>query len=107
MARNQVQQGDVLTFAPVPAGGVISGQGLLINASFGVAQTDADAGGEVEGAVEGVHALPKAAGAIAFGQKVYWTGSAVTSVASGNTLIGYAARAAAAGDATVDVKLTP
>ena len=59
MARNQVQKGDVLTFSPVPAGGVTSGEGLLIGAAFGVCQTDADAAGEVEAAVEGVHALPK------------------------------------------------
>ena len=107
MARNQVQTGDMLTFAPVPAGGVVSGEGLLIGAAFGVCQYDADEGGEVEAAVEGVHALPKGAGAIAMGAKVYWTGTALTTVASGNTLVGYAARAAAAGDPTVDVKLTP
>ena len=72
------------------------------------AQTDADAGGEVEGAIEGVHALPKAAGAIAFGQKVYWTGTSITTVASGNTLDRLRrTRRGGASDPTVDVKLTP
>lgn len=110
MARNMVQLGRTLTFAPVPAGGVRSGDPLLIGVAFGVAQHDAPEGGEVEADVEGIHALPKAAGVIlAFGSRVYFSAGAgsVTGTASGNTLIGYAARAAQAGDARVDVRLVP
>src|SRR4051812_12960701 len=109
MAKNMVQLGRTLTFTPVPAGGVLSGDPLIIGVAFGVAQYDAPAGGQVEADVEGVYSLPKAAGvALAFGARVYWTAAGnATGTATGNTLIGFAARPALAGDARVDVRLTP
>src|SRR4051794_31666751 len=110
MAKNQVQFGRTLTFAPAPAGGVKSGGPLLIGAAFGVAQYDAPEGGAVEADVEGVHSLPKAAGvALGFGARVYFAAGAgtVTGTATGNTLIGYCARAAVADDARIDVRLVP
>jgi predicted RecA/RadA family phage recombinase len=106
MSRNQVQRGDVLTFEPVPEGGVVSGQGLVINDLFGVCQTDAAAGGVVEAAVEGCFNLAST-GAIPMGAAVYWvtTSGLVTATASGNKRIGVAAEAASGG--MVVVKLTP
>src|SRR5688572_28924501 len=102
--KNHVQPGDVITF-PAPVGGVVSGQGVLVGSAFGVAAYDAAAGQPVECAVVGVYRLAKAAGAIAFGAKVYWTGTAASTTASGNTLIGWCAEAAAADADTVAVRL--
>src|SRR3954447_17216208 len=108
MSRVQVQKGDTLTFSPLPAPGIKSGDPILIGAAFGVCQTDAPEGGEVEADVEGVFSLPKTAGqAVAMGAKLYFVTATglVSTTASGNTGVGYAARAAAAGDATVDARL--
>ncbi len=57
----------------------------------------------------GVVSLPKATDAIGQGAKVYWdnTNKNVTTMSSGNTLMGRAWTAQAFGDATVLVKLTP
>src|SRR4051794_7873336 len=104
MAKNMVQQGRTLTFSPVPAGGVKSGDPIVLGVAVGIAQYDAPEGGAVEADVEGVWNLPKTAGqAVTFGQRLYLTAAGVvTTTASGNTLIGFAARAAQAGDARVD-----
>jgi predicted RecA/RadA family phage recombinase len=109
MAKNMVQQGKTLTFSPLAAN-VNSGDPILLNAAFGIAQTDGVTGGAVEADVEGVWSLPKTAGqAIAMGARVYFVAGtgAISTTASGNTLVGYAARAALAGDARVDVRLVP
>lgn len=104
--KNFVQDGNVLTFI-APAGGVVSGDGVVNGALFGIAAYTALAGQEVEANLVGVFALPKAAGALTLGQKVYWDSAAkaVTGTATGNRWIGAVARAAAAGDATVRVRL--
>src|SRR3954466_5329964 len=99
MAKNAVQAGNTLTFTPVPAGGVLSGELIKIGVAIGVAQTDAPEGGAVEADVVGVFSLPAVSGqSFNFGQRVYLieaTGE-VTGTASTNTLIGYCARPAAA-----------
>jgi predicted RecA/RadA family phage recombinase len=108
MARNFRQLGNVVT-ATAPAGGVVSGEGVLIGTCFGVAAYDAPEGSETELNVEGVWSLPKTAGAVSFGAPLYWNSAAknVTTTATGNPRIGFAARGAAAGDTTVDVRLCP
>jgi predicted RecA/RadA family phage recombinase len=105
--KNFVQEGRMLT-ATAPSGGVTSGQGVIIGAMFGVAAGDAAQGKDFEMAVEGVYTLPKAAGAIGEKVKVYWitADKKVTATASGNTLIGHAAKAAADADATVEVRIS-
>lgn len=102
--KNFIQPGDVLTFV-APAGGVVSGDGVVNGSLFGVAAYTAGAGAEVEANLIGVFALPKTAGALALGVKAYWDGAAVTGTATGNRLIGAVAKAAGAGDATVRVRL--
>ena len=103
--KNYVQLGDTLTLVAPRA--VASGAGLLVGALFGVATADAAQGANVETLTRGVVDLPKAAGAVTQGQKLYWDNAAfvVTTVAGGNTLIGVATQAAAAGDAIARVKL--
>src|SRR3954453_4670812 len=110
MSKNQVQVGRTLSFQSVPAGGVESGDVIIIGAAVGVCQTDADAGSVVEADVEGCFSLPKTAGqTVAFGAKLYVVTATgvVSTTASGNVALGYASRAAAANDASVEVKLVP
>lgn len=104
--KNFIQPGHIVTFT-APAGGVDSGDGMLSGSLFGVASTKAAAGAEVEGAVEGVFELPKAADDVSFGERLYWDDTAknVTTTATENTLIGAAIAAAASGVATVRVRL--
>lgn len=104
--KNHIQPGNVVTLT-APAGGTRSGDGVLVNALFGVAAYDADEGAEVEVSLVGVYALPKSSGAIAEGAKVYWdsTAKAVTATASGNKLIGAAVRAAGSAETTARVRL--
>lgn len=100
-------QTDEKIVVPAPAA-VSSGDGVLVGSLFGVAEGDAASGADVVIVTEGVFDLPKAASVTpAVGAKVYWdnTNGNVTTTATGNTLIGCATVAAAAGDATVRVRL--
>lgn len=106
MTKRFVQPGNVLDHTPAAA--VNSGAVLVIGARIAVALADiaADATGSVQ--VTGVFELPKkAADTVAQGALVYWdaTNSQITTTASGNTLAGFAAHAAAATTTAVDVKI--
>jgi predicted RecA/RadA family phage recombinase len=104
--KNYVQKGQNLTLtAPRPLN---SGDGFLVGAIFAVASASASQGAPVVGVTEEVFSLPKAAGAITQGQRVYWDNTAfnLTTTATNNTLVGAAVQNAASGDATVAVKLT-
>ena len=104
--QNFVQKGEVVTVT-TPAGGVVSGAGLLIGSLFGVAATTESEGDDVEIVTQGVFDLAKAAGAVTAGAALYWDVGAkkVTTTATANTLIGAATQAAADGDATSRVRL--
>lgn len=103
--RNFIQKGDTITFTSADA--VQSGQGVVMGALFGVAGSAAPADTPFEAALVGVFELPKAAGAIGAGVKVYWASATgnVTTTASGNKLIGAATEAAADGATSVRVRL--
>lgn len=106
MTKRFVQPGNVLDHTPAAA--VNSGAVLVIGARIAVALADiaADATGSVQ--VTGVFELPKkAADTVAQGALVYWdaTNQQITTTASGNTLAGFAAHAAAATTTAVDVKI--
>ena len=67
-----IQPGNVIPVI-APAGGVTSGQGLLVGSLFGIAACDARAGESVEIAIAGVHKLAKDPTAvISFGDRVAW-----------------------------------
>lgn len=106
MATNFVKEGDTLAVTAPYA--VASGAGALVGSLFGVAVNSAENAAEVVLALEGVFTLAKASGAWTVGAKLYWddTNKNVTTTASGNTLIGRAAAAAASGDTTGNVLLT-
>jgi predicted RecA/RadA family phage recombinase len=106
MTKLFVQPGNVLDHSPAAA--VASGAVVVIGARVGVALADiaANATGSLQ--VTGVFQLPKkAADTIAQGALVYWdaTNSQITTTASGNTLAGFAANAAAASVTSVNVKI--
>ena len=57
--RNYVQPGDSLALAVPYAGGVTSGQGVLVGALFGVAAVDAVQNAVIEAATQGVFDITK------------------------------------------------
>ena len=105
--KNYIQEGRMITVA-APAGGVTSGDGVLIGSLFGVAIKTAAAGETVTIATEGVFDLPKLASAvIAAGAKVSWddTAKQVNAPGTGRYPIGIAIEAAGNGAAIVRVRL--
>jgi predicted RecA/RadA family phage recombinase len=105
--KNYIQKGDMITVA-APAGGVISGAGVLIGSLFGVAATTQAAGADVEIAAAGVFDLPKEATATSFavGAPVQWDGAngRIAALSSG-VRIGVVIAAAGATAATARVRL--
>lgn len=106
MATNYIQEGKSLNYTPSGAD-VASGDFVLIGMIGAIAKT-AIADGKT-GAVHlsGVFSVPKASGAVTQGAKLYWStaNSNLTTTASGNTVVGVAAEAAASGDANVKILL--
>jgi predicted RecA/RadA family phage recombinase len=105
--KNYIQRGENLTLT-APAD-VNSGEGVLVGAMFGVAAGTVKSGDDVTLVRKGVFQLKKlAAQPWPVGAKVYWskTDKECTTVASGNTLIGYAVSAAADPSATGVVVLS-
>jgi predicted RecA/RadA family phage recombinase len=94
---------------PVPyAGGILSGQGMLVGAFFRVAASDAAQNALVECETRGEFELPKdPAQAISAGARLFWdnTNRRLTTTATGNFQVGIATVAAGASDATVRVML--
>jgi predicted RecA/RadA family phage recombinase len=90
------------------SGGILSGQGMLVGAFFGVAASDAAQNASVECATEGEFELTKAPGqAMAAGDRLFWdnTNRRLTTTATGNFQVGICTVAAAAADPTVRVVL--
>jgi predicted RecA/RadA family phage recombinase len=90
------------------AGGILSGQGLLVGAFFGVAAADAAQNATVECETRGEFELTKEpALAISQGARVFWdnTNRRITTTATGNFQVGLCTVAALAADATVRVML--
>jgi len=105
--KNFIQTGDVVPVT-APAGGVVSGSGVIIGSLFGIADHSAAEGAPVEIATRGVFDLPKtSAQAWTLGTKVYWDAASgvATTTASGNSLIGVALAAAANPSAIGRVRL--
>ena len=102
------QQGDTVTVT-APAT-VVSGQGVLVGDLFGAALSDVAYGQPVEIQVEGVIGLPKAAGTINEGVRVFWDNSAgrITTTPTSNRCVGWMVTrggSAAADGTLIDVKL--
>lgn len=94
-----IQPGKVVT-VPAPSGGVVSGQGVLVGALFGIATRAAAEAAPVELLLEGVVDINKVGSqAWTVGALVYWdAGNArATTVAASNLLIGVAVEAVGSG----------
>lgn len=105
--RNFVGSGDIVTLT-APAGNVLTGVGYVIGAMFVVAQSSVVAGRPFTGIREGIVSLPKPAGAITEGARLWWnntTKQVATGSAVGLFPLGTAAAAALSGAATVEVAL--
>jgi predicted RecA/RadA family phage recombinase len=102
--RNYVQPGDSLALAIPYAGGVTSGQGVLVGALFGVAAVDGVQNAVIECQTKGVFDIAKEpALAITAGARLFWdnTNRRLTTTATGNFQVGLATVAALAADTTV------
>lgn len=105
--QNYEQDGEVVTVA-APSGGVTSGDFVAVGSLTGVAQETAAEGDPVAIVRRGIFELGKtSAQAWTVGAKIYATsGGEMTTSASGNTLVGVAAEAAANPSDTGKVLLT-
>ena len=107
MAKNFVQHGNTLSLV-APTGGVVSGMVYLIGALAVIAEHTAAEGELFEGTTVGVYSLPKvSADTPAQGAKAYLKadGTAVTTTATSNTLIGVFTEAYANGTTSANVRL--
>ena len=103
--KNYIQPGNTVT-AVAPAGGILSGQGLLFGALFGIASFNADEGAEVEIVTTGVFDLPKApAAALAAGTKVSWDTAAAQVVAPATGMVPIGVALATAGNGTTSIRV--
>ena len=99
--KNFIQVGDVLDHTPV--GAVASGAVVVIGARVGIAVANIAAGETGSLRVKGVAELAKlGTDVVAQGALLYWDADdfRLTTTASGNTLAGYAAKAAGNGATT-------
>lgn len=99
-------QGDCL-IDYTPSSAVAAGDVVVLNDLVTVAPRPIAANALGAVAIEGVHSMPKASGAIGQGAIVYGdaTNSNITTTSSGNKRAGKAAAAAASADTTVQVLL--
>ncbi|HEY4194639.1 MAG TPA: DUF2190 family protein [Mucilaginibacter sp.] len=105
--KNFIKRGNVIDYPNTTGTDINSGDLVLIGTLFGVAQTDIAAGDTGAVLLEGVFAIPKAAGAVGIGAKLYYVAADknLSTTASGNTFAGVAHVAALTGDATVALQL--
>jgi len=107
MAKNYLQQGDVLDYLNDNEAAIVSGAVVVIGKRVSVALTDIAP--ETVGAIQvvGVFNLPKAAEVVAMGTPLYWKASPqhLTKTATGNTLAGFACASTTAADKTIAIKI--
>ena len=105
--QNYIQNGHVITVT-TPAGGILSGEGLIVGNTFGVAAYSADEGDPLELATTGVYKLPKATAAVlTVGARVAWDNTAknINVPGTGRFPVGIATEAAGNCITSVAVRL--
>lgn len=106
MANNYVMSGEVIDY--VAGANIASGAVVLFGARIGVAMTAIANGATGPLRVKGIFTVAKlGSDVVAQGAALYWdnTNSRLTTTASGNTLAGYAAKAAGSGATTVEINI--
>ncbi len=105
--QNYIQNGHIIRVT-TPAGGIASGDPLIVGSIFGVAAYSSAEGDPVELSTTGVFQLPKASAAVlTVGAGVSWDRIAkeVTTPAAGRFPIGVSMEAAGSGVTSVAVRL--
>ena len=101
------QRGESIDFKNDGTVAIKHGDVIPVGNRIGIAGCDILPGAMGSLHVTGVFIMPKATGAVTLGDELYWdTGSAnITATAGSNVPAGWAVAAAAAGDATIYVKI--
>ena len=105
--KTYIQNGHVFRVT-TPAGGIASGDGLIVGNIFGIAACSSAEGDPVEISTTGVFQLPKASAAVlTVGTRVAWDNTAkeVNTPGAGRFPIGIATEAAGNGITSVAVRL--
>lgn len=105
--QNYIQNGHVI-IVTTPAGGITSGEGLIVGSIFGVAAYSAAEGDMLELVTTGVYKLPKATAAVLIvGARVAWDNTAknINVPGAGRFPVGVATEAAGNGVTSVAVRL--
>ena len=105
--KNYLQNGHIVRVT-TPAGGIASGDALIVGSIFGIAAYSSAEGDPVELSTTGVYMLPKATTAVlAVGARVSWDNTAkqVNTPAAGRFPIGVAVEAAENGVISIAVRL--
>jgi len=105
--KTYLQKSDVITVA-APAGGIASGDGLIVGNIFGIAAFAAAAGEPVELATTGVYQMPKTTAAVlTVGARVAWDNTAknINVLGTGRFPVGVAIETAGNGITSVAVRL--
>ena len=105
--KTYIQKGDIIT-VPAPAGGIASGEGMIIGNIFGIAAYAAALGDPLELATTGVYLLPKATAAVlTISALVVWDNTAknINVPGTGRFPVGIATEAAGKGITSVAVRL--
>jgi predicted RecA/RadA family phage recombinase len=105
--KTYIQNGHVIT-VPTPAGGIASGEGMIVGNIFGVAAYSAVEGDPLELATTGVYKLPKATAAVlTVGARVAWDNTAknINLPSAGRFPVGIATEAAGNGITSIAVRL--
>ena len=105
--KNHIQKGDVIT-VPAPAGGITSGEGMIVGNIFGIAAYTSAEGDPLELAITGVYKLPKATAAVlTVGARVAWDNTAknINVQGAGRFPVGIATEVAENGITSVAVRL--
>jgi predicted RecA/RadA family phage recombinase len=94
--KSAIASGDFLIITATA--NILAGAGVLLGSLFGVATTDIANGAQGSIALTGIFDLPKVDSQTwTVGAPIYWTGTACTTVASTNKMIGCAAAAVGGG----------
>lgn len=100
------QRGESLDYANGTDAVIEANTIIALNGRIGIAGTSINPGEKGSLHVTGVYEIAKTgSNEIAMGSPVYFDGTGITDTAEGNTLAGYAAQAAKAGDTVILVKL--
>ena len=105
--KNFIQNGHVVRVT-TPAGGIASGDALIVGNIFGIATYSAAEGDPLELVTTGVYKLPKASAAVlTVGARVAWDNTAkeVNTPGAGRSPIGVATEGAGNGVTSVAVRL--